>query len=243
MDHRGADIITLAQAQMRLPEHLRTEHWYNDWQHAVFIITFDHLMQALRRDHTAVAERLIDKLTVYLYVHFLCEEEGMAWALSNGAAVEGKISQHQAFHVRFLDYWHDSIQRPFKTGDLTGRRLAIKIQDFYEKVLHHIDEEDQTTYGCRSGRVAGLCLDEAAHIAQSGLPLSPNSPGAVAIVQACSSQSAGLLRREALPIKAVEPMRLLKLAPGGLGAPDSVRERVLRATGQRIAQPILRIAA
>lgn len=242
MDPRGAEIIQLAQAQMRLPQNLRTNHWYNDWQHAVFIITFDHLMQALRRGRTPVAERLIDKLTVYLYVHFLCEEEGMAWSQAHGCLPVDKMRQHQALHLRFLDYWHDAIQRPFKTGDLTDRRLALKIQDFYDKVLHHIDDEDQSTYGAKTSRTEGLLMDEVAHIAQSGLPLSPNSPGALAIVGACSERSFSLLRRQTLPILAVEPLRRLELAPAGIGAEDSVRARLLRATSAR-GETGLRLAA
>lgn len=242
MDAKGAEIIQLAQAQMRLPAHLRTEHWYNDWQHAVFIITFDHLMQALQRDRTAVAERLIDKLTVYLFVHFLCEEEGMAFSLQHGALAADKMRHHQGLHLRFLDYWHDAIQRPFKTGDLGGRRLALKIQDFYDKVLAHIDDEDQTTYGNKTSRSVGVGLDEIAHIAQSGLPLSPNSAGAMAIVGACSDRSFSLLRSKTLPIKAIEPLRPLLLTPPGFGAEDSVRSRVLRACCGR-STSLLRLAA
>lgn len=242
MDPRGAEIIQLAQAQMRLPPRLRTEHWYNDWQHAVFIITFDHLMQALQRGRTAVAERLIDKLTVYLFVHFLCEEEGMAFSQQQGSLAAEKMCQHQGLHLRFLDYWHDAIQRPFKAGELGDRRLALKIQDFYDKVLAHIDDEDQSTYGIKTGRPAFHGIDEIAHIAQSGLPLSPNSPGALAIVGACSSRTASLLRRNTLPIKAIEPLRHLQLTAAGIGAPDSVRSRVLRAQSSR-GEGILRLAA
>lgn len=242
MDPKGAQIIRLSQEQLRLPQHLRTDHWYNDWQHAVFIITFDHLMQALRRGRTPVAERLIDQLTVYLFVHFLCEEEGMAWSQHHGCLSADKMRTHQALHLRFLDYWHDAIQRPFKTGDLTDRRLAVKIQDFYEKVLGHIDDEDQSTYGAKTSRTEDMRLDEVAHIAQSGLPLSPNSPGALAIVGACSDRCSGLLRRPTLPIKAVEPLRSLRLAPATLGAEDSVRARILRFSGVR-GETVLRLAA
>lgn len=242
MDPRGAEIIQLAQAQMRLPAQLRTEHWYNDWQHAVFIITFDHLMKALQRGRSAVAERLIDKLTVYLFVHFLCEEEGMAFSQQQGWLTSDKMRQHQGLHVTFLDYWHDAIQRPFKTGELCDRRLALKIQGFYDKVLAHIDNDDQTTYGLKAGRPSFYGIDEVAHIAASGLPLSPNSPGALAIVAACSGRTAGLLRRATLPIKAIEPLRGLRLTTAGIGAPDSVRSRVLRAPSSR-ADGILLLAA
>lgn len=242
MDPRGAEIIRLAKDQMRLPSHLRTDHWYNDWQHAVFIITFDHLMQALQRDRVAVADRLIDKLTTYLFVHFLCEEEGMAWAQTQGCLGDGKMQSHQALHLRFLDYWHEAIQRPFKTGALGGRRLGIKIQDFYDKVLSHIDDEDQTTYGLKTNRGEGVRLDEVAHIAQSGLPLSPNSPGALAVVAACNPACGRLLRQDALPTLAKSPLRRLTLAPAVIGAGDSVRARVLRANGLS-APTLLRLVA
>lgn len=242
MDSKGADIIGLAREQMRLPAHLRTDHWYNDWQHAVFIITFDHLMQALQRGRSAVADRLIDKLTTYLFVHFLCEEEGMAWAQARGCLSDGKMQSHQALHLRFLDYWHEAIQRPFKSGALGGRRLGVKIQEFYDKVLHHIDDEDQSTYGLKSSRGEGLRLDEVAHIALSGLPLSPNSPGAVAVVAACNPACGTLLRQSGLPALACTPLRRLALAPADIGAGDSVRARVLRASG--LAAPkLIRLAA
>ena len=233
MDPRGAEIIRLAQTQMRLPQKLRTEHWYNDWQHAVFIITFDHLMRALNSGHSAVAERLIDKLTVYLFVHFLCEEEGMAFSQQHGILAADKMRHHQALHLRFLDYWHDNIQRPFKARELSERHIAVKIQDFYEKVLQHIDDEDQTTYGTRTIRPTFLGAVEIANIALSGLPLSPNCTGAAAVVGACNEHSFKLLCRETLPIKAVEPLGRLVLTPDGVGADDSVRSRVLRATVPR----------
>jgi hemerythrin len=242
MNGKGAEIVQLAHAQMRLPTHLRTEHWYNDWQHAVFIITFDHLMKALEQGHAPVAERLIDKLTVYLFVHFLCEEEGMAFSQQQGVLLADKIHAHQATHLRFLDYWHTAIQRPFKTGELDGRRLARKIHDFYDKVLAHIDADDQSTYGTKIARPVGHDINEVAHIAQSGLPLSPNSAGALAVVGACCGGTHGLLRADGLPIKAIEPLRSLRLAPATFGAEDSVRSRVLRL-GSGLALPAFRLAA
>lgn len=229
MDVRGIQMIDPMQKQIRLPAHLRTDHWYNDWQHAVFIITFDHLQKAIRAGRGEVIERLMDKLTVYLFVHFLCEEEGMAWACSNKALRPDLMRQHQDIHVHALGHWHDAVQKPYKAGSLEGRALAAKVQDFYDRILDHIDNTDQTTYGAKTGRAEAIQLEEVAHLSACGLPLSPNMAGAAALVAACNPEAYRLLNAAGLPVHASSPLRKLALAhlPNEANN-DSLRARLIR---------------
>ncbi len=231
MDGHGIKLVAAAQAQLRLPPNLRTQHWYNDWQHAVFIITFEHLMRALRNGNAAVAERLVDKLTVYLFVHFLCEEEGMSWAVANNALRPEALRAHQAAHIRELDIWHETVQAPFKASARRDPRLISRIQDFYERILSHIDDVDQQCYGNKTVRDDAVQLDEVAHVARCGLPLSPNMAGAVAIVGACDGQVHSLLKRDGLPLRSTAPLKPLSLISlHGDMENDTLRARFLRAT-------------
>ncbi len=228
----GIGIVEAAQAQMRLPAHLRTEHWYNDWQHAVFIITFDHLMRSIRRHRPQVTQRLMDKLTVYLFVHFLCEEEGMSWAVRANMLRPDLMRRHQDVHVKVLNHWHDAVQKPYKAGALDGRALAAKVQDFYDRVLAHIDEMDQHTYGDQSQREEAGRLEEVAHLAECGLPLSPNMPGAVALVGACHPEAHRLLDHRGLPLMSTQRLRSLRLTTLAVDASsDSLHARLTRAAG------------
>jgi len=220
----GADILAFAPpvlqqriveraslVKLRLPEELRTDHWYNDWQHAVFVIIFDNLMRTMRAGQLELANRLLDRLTVYLYVHFVCEEEGMTWASDKGHIEAEMLARHQKAHVFFLDVFHRTIQAPYKRGEISPREMFARVEDYYRKILAHIDEFDQITYGRRSGREESVTCAEVAHIGQSGLPLSPNMPGAVPLVARCNPDVAKLLMADKLPIRSGDPMSPLSL--------------------------------
>ncbi|WP_142849029.1 hypothetical protein [Telmatospirillum sp. J64-1] len=202
----------------RLPKHLRTEHWYNDWQHAVFLIIFDHLSRALRDNQTAMAERQLDKLTLYIFVHFLCEEEGMSFSLDRSLIAAQTVEQHQAVHMKILDYWHEAIQRPYKEGLLPYREIAERIEEFYGRILDHIEHTDQASYGVKSDRDPASIRSEVAHIARCGLPLSPNMAGAARVVEQASAETFSLLDLSSLPSKAVNPLRVLTLVKQTDGA-------------------------
>lgn len=222
----NAVIAQAQKAALRLPEALRTNHWYNDWQHAVFIILFDHLVTAERHGKRQMTDRHMDKLTVYMFVHFLCEEEGMTWSVGEGHLEADMLKSHQGLHVMFLDYWHRNIQGPYKQGHLGGRALIDKVEDFYHKVLEHIENADQATYGVKSNRTARATQTEIAHIAQTGLPLSPNMRGAGAVVSRCCDSTYALLKRELLPRDANSPLRQLSLVKAqALARNDTLRDR------------------
>lgn len=217
----------------RLPENLRTEHWFNDWQHAVFVITFDHLARSIQGRQRLMTERLLDKLTVYLFVHFLCEEEGMSWAAARGLLDGDDLARHQHQHVRYLERWHRDAQRPFRAGEINGDELAARIEEFYTAILSHIEHTDQVCYGVRSARDGASRLAEVAHVAATGLPLSPNMGGAVEVVARLSRETRALLRPDILPLRAAEPLKALGLlaewqGQGGTG----MRHRFLGGLNQ-----------
>ncbi|MBF0307199.1 MAG: hypothetical protein HQL41_16290, partial [Alphaproteobacteria bacterium] len=143
-------------------------------------------MRAIREDAGRVlCERLLDKLTVYLFVHFVCEEEGMAWAADQGHFEAEELRRHQRVHVQVLEAWRGGVQQPFKGGELARRELGDRVEDFFQAILRHIEAFDQISYGARSGRSADAIRSEIAHLSRSGLPLSPNMKGAIAVVDLC----------------------------------------------------------
>lgn len=232
---RGKDALLLeARAAARhLPAKLRTEHWYNDWQHAVFITIFKHLNDAIRADKRAMSDRLIDKLTVYLFVHFLCEEEGMSWAVKHDELAAETMSSHQNIHMAVLQHWHRTIQGPYKDESLARSELADRIEDFYGRILTHIEETDQATYGQSSNRGIEGVREEIAHIAACGLPLSPNMRGAGEVVSKCCRDTFSLIQPQVLPLQATHPLKQLNLTRPAEAEADSLRRRFFVKTESR----------
>lgn len=227
---KDALLLEARAAAKHLPAKLRTEHWYNDWQHAVFITIFANLNQAIRANKRIMSDRLIDKLTVYLFVHFLCEEEGMSWAANHGHLAAETLTAHQDIHMKVLQHWHRTIQGPYKADAVARGELVDRIEDFYRRIMLHIEETDQASYGTTSHRSLCGVREEIAHIAACGLPLSPNMRGAGEVVSKCCQDTFSLLQPTVLPVQATHPLRMLRLEQPPAAEADSLRQRVFKKT-------------
>lgn len=222
------------EAILEVPEHLRTDHWYNDIQHAMLVILYRHLLKAVRSGCPRRTRILTDAATLYLWVHFLDEEEGIAWSLARGHVDAELVATHAGQHRRFLDHWRDAVLAPFADGTLAGRAYYDAVAEFYDLVLRHIGGTDQPTYG-RASDHEPHNRAEICHVAGTGLPLSPFMAGALQVVRLDDSRVAGLLdvsligptARALLPSVAMEP-GVDRLLPGGEG----LRDRVMRGLRQ-----------
>ncbi|MBY0429911.1 MAG: hypothetical protein K2Q10_01835, partial [Rhodospirillales bacterium] len=75
-ERRNSGILRVAavpseEIMRHLPERLRTEHWYADIHHALFLILFADLFQAVDNNKTKLIEYYIDTITMYWLIHCL----------------------------------------------------------------------------------------------------------------------------------------------------------------------------
>lgn len=229
-------------AQTDLPSDLRTEHWYNDLQHTMFVILFRHALSSLAAGNRQKSETMIDTITMYLYIHFLDEEEGLAFSLSRGHFDRDFIADHTGKHVRFVDYWRDQVFLPFKSQTIGDTRLYDEVEKYYDLILAHIRDTDQFTYGIHSEHAA-FHRTEISRIATSRLPLSPFMAGAYEVLEILCPEAARLLNKAGIAPLALKPMGKLALAdtagrllPNGTG---SLRDRIFDRLGRgfRAAMP------
>ncbi len=188
-----------------LPEELRTGHWYNDLQHGMLVILLRRTMTAICQQRAQLAGRLLDSLTMYLYVHFLDEEEGMAISLNRGLHHKDAIHSHLVSHEWFLLTWDEQVLQPAKVHG-NWAQAADGLVSYYNAILNHIVDTDQETYGQASEMDTAKRATEIASIATASLPLSPYMKGAYAVVAATAPETARLLDCSLLPPTAMEPL-------------------------------------
>ncbi|OFX11195.1 MAG: hypothetical protein A2516_09495 [Alphaproteobacteria bacterium RIFOXYD12_FULL_60_8] len=160
---------------------MRTEHFFNDIHHQTFLILFVSLLDAVRKESAVVVENCIDNITVYLFIHFLDEEEGMTYARSKGWVLPDALAEHAAVHINLVQWWNTHVFFPFKKGELTCESVFDLCRDYCMRIIDHIGAYDLKTYGPTVRDTDGS-LGENAHISLSRLPLSPYMPGALQIV-------------------------------------------------------------
>ncbi|HEY9080397.1 hypothetical protein [Magnetovibrio sp.] len=216
-----------------LPNFLRTEHCYNDMQHAMLVILFRHGLKALQRGQDGISRNVIDNISLYLYIHFLNEEEGLAYKVTNGLLQREKLQDHSELHIRFLDYWRDKVLMPYKTETVEREQTIEELTKFYNLIIKHIDSEDIPTYGSQSVAVEHTRA-ELARIARTNMPMSPFMAGAYSAVQAMDAVVAKTLDKARLSPRALEPLAALDLVPNVgrvlAGQVGSLRDRFASAT-------------
>ena len=209
--------VAMNAISKELPPGLRTEHFMNDIHHSMFLILFVNMFEAIRLNQMKVVENYIDNITLYLYIHFLSEEEGMAHSIVHHGHDPEWIAHHTGIHVKFVQFWNDTIFTPFKDGAISNDDLHSRVYGFCEKVIHHIETVDLKTYGPEARHV-DTNINEAAQISISALPLSPFQPGAMRVIEILGPQVVTRLSPRSICPAAHEPMPQLTLTvpPNGL---------------------------
>lgn len=159
-----------------LPAELRTEQWYCDLHHALFLILLHDARRFVLNGDKVLAEYFIDTTTVYWVIHSLMEEEGMAFALVHGEVAQDHVARHAQAHVALTRQWFRTVVEPFKAG-APAAQTADGLHRFYDGVVHHIATLDRDTYGAGAERPKKAIRREVAHLARTRLPLSPQMAG------------------------------------------------------------------
>lgn len=209
-----------------LPDFLRTDHCYNDLQHAMLVILFRHGMKALRAQKMKYANKVIDNVTLYLYIHFLNEEEGMAYKSQLNLIARDELTAHSEMHINFLDYWKTNVLFPHKNGTASSQETLEAISHFYNLIIKHIDETDIPTYGPDAITIEQT-RNELARVARTNMPMSPFMPGAFESVKIMASDVANSLDQKLLSPRALAPIADLDLVQN-VGAILSGRHGSLR---------------
>jgi len=195
-----------------LPVELRSDHWFNDLHHTMLLILFSDLKRSVARGRSGQQEYYVDTITVYWVIHCLMEEEGFSHALLNGVVTRELIAEHAKAHKELLLWWSDNVVTPFKAGALLGASLSAASEQFLQHVLAHIKAMDMTTYGEDSQRAQSQIISEVAHIAKTGLPLSPYMQGAVSLIRSLLPNVAASLSPASLTPRSMEPVGSLRLS-------------------------------
>lgn len=193
-----------------LPAFLRAEHCYNDLQHAMLVILFRHGLTALNNNKNRYADQMIDSISLYLYIHFLNEEEGMAFNMTRGLISRDGLIEHSEMHVKFLDFWKTSVVAPYKRREVDTRETIANVAKFYNLLIQHIDATDKSFYGSEALTVAQV-RTELARVSQANMPMSPFMVGAYDTVKILAPDIAASLNKERLSPVALRPLGTLNL--------------------------------
>jgi len=193
-----------------LPAFLRAEHCYNDLQHAMLVILFRHGLTALSNNDKRYADQLIDSMSLYLYIHFLNEEEGMVFNMTRGLIEREGLAEHSEMHIDFLDYWKNQVMIPHKSGQATTEQTRDALANFYNLLIKHIDGTDKAFYGTEALSVEQV-RTELARVSLTNMPMSPFMAGAYDTVKILAPDVAASLDIKRLSPIALRPMGELNL--------------------------------
>lgn len=193
-----------------LPAFLRAEHCYNDLQHAMLVILFRHGLTALGNNDTRYADQLIDNMSLYLYIHFLNEEEGMAFNMTQDLIARDDLTSHSEMHIDFLDFWKAKVMTPYKTREATTEQTRDALAQFYNLLIKHIDNTDKPAYGAEALTTEQV-RTELARVSQTNMPMSPFMAGAYDTVKILAPDVAASLNTKRLSPIAMRPMGALNL--------------------------------
>ncbi len=193
-----------------LPTFLRTEHCYNDLQHAMLVILFRHCLTALDEDNMKFTNKIIDNITLYLYIHFLNEEEGMGFNTTLGLIERDDLALHSEMHIHFMEFWKNTLLMPYKNREATAQQTSDSLAEFYNRLIEHIDETDKATYGAQvlsQERVR----HELARVSKTNMPMSPFMVGAFETVSILDPETAAVMDTQRMSPLALQPLGRLDL--------------------------------
>ena len=217
-----------------LPEYLRTDHCYNDLQHAMLVILFRHALAALKAGNTRYADQVLDNATLYLYIHFLNEEEGMVFKSQKGLIERNNLKEHSATHIGYLEHWKTQILLAHKHKAIAPEELAERLAHYYNVIIKHIEETDIHEYGQHSAITIEQTRHEMARIFETRMPMSPFMAGALDTVKILARDVADVLNPKYICRVATKPLGALNLISGAgriLEGHGSLRDRFAAATG------------
>lgn len=222
--------VAIAKA---LPENLRTNHWYCDLHHSMFLILLVNAATAMEENRPQLAKYFIDTVTIYWIEHSLMEEEGMALSLDADLVEAPSVERHARSHVGLTRWWWNAVVVPFDTEGTPPRIIRDALHKFYRMVIQHIQEFDQPTYGKESGHSDVSVCSEIAHLANSGLPLSPQMPGTHSLMQVLAPQMMKTMSTKSLADCAGQPGKPLNLtsntAPLWTGGKGAFRDVLIKS--------------
>jgi hypothetical protein len=231
------DALDKTEIARSLPQELRTNHWYCDLHHSMFLILLSRADEALGQNRMALCESYLDTLTIYWILHSLMEEEGMALQIQNNTGCRDHISDHSQSHVMITRWWRANVLEPFKAKTNSPEQTRRALRAFFNRVVAHINTMDQECYGTRSSLDERAISREVAHIANCGLPLSPFMPGCTTILDALAPRMKSSLALDAITPLAKAPMKTLNLvqsnAPLWQSDKGSFRDVLTRQRGLR----------
>ena len=196
-----------------LPAFLRAEHCFNDMQHAMIVILFRHALTALRNNDVGYVDQLIDNITLYLYIHFLNEEEGMAFNMTRDLVSRDGLIEHSEMHVKFLDFWVTKVMTPHKSREATTEQTTEALVTFYNYIITHIDGTDKNFYGTEA-LTTDQVRSELSRVSLTQMPMSPFMAGAFDTVKILAPNVAASLDTDRLSPVALYPMKKLNLIKG-----------------------------
>ena len=196
-----------------LPDHLHTDHCFNDLQHDMILVLFRHAFRAFEKEQNNLANKLLDDISIYLCIHFLNEEEGMAHKTLLGHLSRERLIEHSEHHLEFLAHWHHDILSPIKSGEALKDDAVELLSQFNIAMINHVDGEDLADYG--SGQIDEMeTIAETARIAQANMPMSPYMAGAFDAVTVLEAEISKMIDNASLSPQARAPMGKLDLIEG-----------------------------
>lgn len=228
---------TIGQSKIlrTLPADLRTHHWYCNLHHSMFLILLSRADDALLNQKRHLCEHFIDMVTVYWVIHSLMEEEGMAMQITRGITTQEHAAAHAEAHVKVTRWWNANVLVPFKNGTASNLQLRAALGRFFNLVVQHISTMDQQAYGTNSSLVERDISREVAHIAASGLPLSPFMAGSQNLMDTLAPYMRQMMGKSSIAPAAGSPLKPLKLvkssAPLWNGGKGAFRDLFVRNHG------------
>lgn len=219
-----------------LPPELRTASFFCDLQHSMMI----SLIKGMSREQltNAAIDYFIDNVTLYWVVHCVTEEEELSHLLAHGVGEAQTVANHCRGHVALMQKWSRELFVPWKNRELAREDVQVRAQGFLGAVAEHIKGVDQNDYGNLSAVDLETQISVSAAFANTQLPTSQYSPGALPLLRALSPHLAAQVTPHNVCPLATQDLYVDHLSPyrdpllkDGRGAFRDVALKLFQRTG------------